>query len=104
MVLNNNWSIYFSNNLVQSNPESEAAIVSLWTPVKNITDKIDPNLFCLAGQLYSKDGINYILRNILANPKIRYIIVCGAELQKAEIAIKKGLKYTQDKAVNVGIV
>lgn len=81
------WPIYFTDNLVQGNPKSEAAIVTLWTPVKNITDKIDSSLFCLAGQLYSKDGVNYILRNILANPKIRYIIVCGRELSESGKAL-----------------
>jgi len=72
--------MYFSENLVCGNPQSEVAIITLWTPVKNIVDKIDSNLFCIAGQLYSRDGINYIIRNILANPSIHYLIVCGKEI------------------------
>jgi len=53
---------------------------TLWTPTKKITDELDPNSFCVAGQLYSKEGINFIIRNILAKPSIRYLIICGTEL------------------------
>ncbi len=74
-----NWPIYFKDKLIIGNPESEIGIVSLWTPVNKITDELDKNYFALAGQLYSKEGINYIIRNILANPRIRLIIICGEE-------------------------
>jgi len=74
-----NWPIYFKDKLITGNPDSEIGIVTLWTPVNKIIDQIDKSLFALAGQLYSKEGINYILRNILANPRIRLIIICGEE-------------------------
>ncbi|MCK4891072.1 MAG: hypothetical protein KAS78_00235, partial [Candidatus Pacebacteria bacterium] len=60
--------------------DSEIVIATLWTPTKKITDELDPDSFCVAGQLYSKEGINFIIRNILAKPSIRYLIVCGTEL------------------------
>lgn len=75
-----NWPPYFKDNLIYGNPKSEIAITTLWTPAKAIAEKIDPNLFAVVGQLYSKEGINFILRNILANPQIRYLIICGTEL------------------------
>lgn len=74
------WPIYFKDNLIHGNPESEIGIATLWTPAKDIAVKINPSLFYVMGQLYSKEGIDFILRNILTNPKIRYIIVCGREL------------------------
>jgi thymidylate synthase len=74
-----NWPIHFKDKLIIGNPDSQIGIVCLWTPVDKITDKIDKNNFALAGQLYSKEGINYIIRNILANPKIRLLIICGEE-------------------------
>jgi len=77
---NQNWSIYFKENLILGNSASEAGLVTLWTPVEKIIKKLDKNLFFIAGQLYSKDGINYLLRNILANPSIRYLIICGQDL------------------------
>lgn len=75
-----NWPVYFSDSLIKGDLKSEVAIVTLWTPAKLIADKLDPKLFSVVGQLYSKEGINFILRNILANPNIRYIIICGTEL------------------------
>jgi len=62
------------------NANSEICLISLWTPIEKIIEKIDKNLFCTAGQLYSKEGINYLLRNILVKPSIRCIIVCGQDL------------------------
>lgn len=77
---NKNWPNYFKNNLILGNSKSEVAIVTLWTPAKKIAEKMNKNLFCVIGQLYSKDGVNYIIRNILANPSIRFLIVCGQDL------------------------
>ncbi|MBN1325832.1 hypothetical protein JW977_02525 [Candidatus Falkowbacteria bacterium] len=74
-----NWPLYFKDKLIIGNPDSEIGIVCLWTPVNKIVDQIDNNLFALAGQLYSKEGINYIIRNIFANPKIRLLLICGEE-------------------------
>ncbi|MCK5085387.1 hypothetical protein KAK05_01615, partial [Candidatus Parcubacteria bacterium] len=75
-----NWPVCSNENLVLGNMDSEIVIVTLWTPTKKITDELDPDSFCVAGQLYSKEGINFIIRNILAKPSIRYLIVCGTEL------------------------
>ena len=75
-----NWPVCSNENLVLGNPESEIVIATLWTPTKKITDELDSNSFCVAGQLYSKEGINFIIRNILAKPSVRYLIVCGTEL------------------------
>ena len=74
------WPVCSNENLVLGSPDSEIVIATLWTPTKKITDELDPNSFCVAGQLYSKEGINFIIRNILAKPSIRYLIVCGTEL------------------------
>jgi len=75
-----NWPVCSKENVVLGNPESEIAIATLWTPTKKITDELSSDSFCVAGQLYSKEGINFIIRNILAKPSIRYLIVCGTEL------------------------
>ena len=77
---NKEWPIYFKDNLILGNLKSEVGIVTLWTPAKSIADKIDNNLFCATGQLYSNEGINFIIRNILARPLLRYLIICGADL------------------------
>jgi len=78
-MIKKNWPLYFYDKLVIGDADSEIGIVTLWTPVARIADGLDKKTFSLAGQLYSKEGVNYILRNILANPQIRLLIVCGEE-------------------------
>lgn len=95
------WPAYFKDSLIYGNPKSEIAITTLWTPAKLIADKIDPKLFSVAGQLYSKEGINFILRNILANPQIRYVIICGTELSGSGKALVNFFAKGVDKENNI---
>ncbi|MBU4000376.1 hypothetical protein KKG29_04370 [Patescibacteria group bacterium] len=95
------WPVYFKDNLIYGNPKSEVAIVTLWTPAKSIADKIDSNLFSVVGQLYSKEGINFILRNILTNPNIRYLIICGTELSGSGKALMDFFGKGTDKNNNI---
>jgi len=75
----NNWPLYFKNTLRVGNLKSNVGIVSLWTPVDFICKGIEKELYAIAGQLYSEAGVNFIVRNVLANPRIRYLILCGKE-------------------------
>ncbi len=101
MKNNKNWPIYSKDNLILGNPEKEVAIVTLWTPTKKITEKLDKNLFSVAGQLYSKSGINYIIRNILANPLIHYLVVCGQDLSGSGQALINFFKEGIDENYNI---
>ena len=76
------WPLYFRETTEVRNPESNIALCTLWTETGKITKDIK-NDFAIAGNLYFNDGINYMLRNILANPNIRYIVLCGADLSKS---------------------
>lgn len=98
---NKNWPIYFKDNLILGNPKSEVALITLWTPSKKITEKLDKHLFCLTGQLYSKDGINYIIRNILANPSIRYLVICGQDLSESGKALIDFFQKGVDQDYNI---
>jgi thymidylate synthase len=42
----------------------------------------------VVGNLYSRDGVNAILRNVLANPVIRYIVLCGKPVTDSGAALK----------------
>jgi len=98
---NEKWPRYFKDNLVLGNLKSEVVLVTLWTPVKKIIDKIDKNLFCLAGQLYSKDGINYIIRNFLSHPTIYHLVVCGQDLSGSGRALVDFFKKGIDQDYNI---
>lgn len=58
-------------------------------------DSLDSSKYSLVGQLYSKKGINFIIRNILAKPFIRHLVVCGSDLSGSGQALinlfEKGL-------------
>lgn len=98
---NKEWPIYYKDNLILGNLESEIGVVTLWTPTKSIMDKIDDNFFCVAGQLYSKEGINYIIRNILARPSLRYLLICGSDLSDSGAALINFFKKGIDKDYNI---
>ncbi|MFH1822202.1 MAG: hypothetical protein ABH830_00705, partial [Patescibacteria group bacterium] len=84
-----NWPIYYKDLLKLGNPNSPVGIATLWTICDKIIQDIDKNLYCLAGQLYTKNGINYLIRNLLANKKIRYLIVCGQDRSGSGEELKK---------------
>jgi tetrahydromethanopterin S-methyltransferase subunit A len=73
------WPVYFYDKLILGDIDCNIGIVTLWTPVEKIADGLDKQTFSVAGQLYSKEGINFILRNTLANPKVTKLIICGED-------------------------
>jgi thymidylate synthase len=81
------WPIYFKDRLRVSNLNSGVAIATLWTPVEAVEKLIDKDAYCVMGQLYTKKGINYILRNVLANPQIHKIYIVGNDLMDSGKAL-----------------
>ncbi len=43
-----------------------------------LAESLAPASYSVIGNLYSKDGINYLLRNVLARPTIRALVLCGS--------------------------
>ncbi len=79
MMTISDWPIYYKDLLKIGNPDGKVGIATLWTICDKIVRDIDKNLYSIAGQLYTKNGINYLVRNLLANKKIRYVIICGQD-------------------------
>lgn len=73
------WPIYFQKNLILGEEQSGYGIATLWTEKETVLTELEPKHFCIGGQLYSKIGINFILRNVLAHPIIKRIIICGQD-------------------------
>lgn len=73
------WPLFFRDTLTLGRATSPVSICTLWTKQEKIADSLSREQFCVVGNLYSRDGVNYILRNVLANPQIRYIVLCGAD-------------------------
>ena len=52
------------------------AICTGWTPAKSVATKLDPSDYAVIGNLYSASrGINFLVRNLLANPHVRDLVV-----------------------------
>jgi len=58
-----------------SNPESNVAICTLWTQAAKVD--VPRDKYAIKGNLYSGNGINHMLRTLLANPNVRYLMMCG---------------------------
>ena len=84
-----NWPKYFKDRLILGNPNSTVGIITLWMPKENVSEVLKLDTYSVCGQLYTKQGINYILRNILANPKIQNLVMCGIDRQESGEALKK---------------
>ncbi|MBX0327064.1 thymidylate synthase [Oscillochloris sp. ZM17-4] len=51
----------------------------LWTPQERVLPALDPADYAVAGNLYSRDGVSFLLRTVLARPSIRAILLCGKD-------------------------
>ncbi len=87
------WPLYFRDNLTLGAREHPVALCCLWIKQARLADSIPANLYSILGNLYSKSGINYLLRNVLAHPSIRAIVLCGPDLTHSGAAL---IRLVQD--------
>ena len=71
------WPTYYAEQLEVGDRNSCVALCTAWTRRKRIARALPSNSFNIVGNLYSRDGVNYIIRNVLANPAVRHIVLCG---------------------------
>ncbi|MFQ5853377.1 MAG: hypothetical protein ACE5JU_22695, partial [Candidatus Binatia bacterium] len=75
------WPIYYRNLLQLGNLASEVGIITLWTNKDLVRKSIPSENYAALGQLYSTDeGLSALLRNCLANKRIRHLIVVGSDI------------------------
>lgn len=74
------WPILFEELLRIGNLESNIGVCTLWTERDKVQALLDPDTYCVIGNLYRNAGISPMLRNIFANPRIRYIALWGKDL------------------------
>src|SRR5688572_13827979 len=82
-----NWPLFFAPNLHLGSADSGVALCLLWTPQDRVLPHLDAADYALAGNLYSRDGISYMLRNLLARPTIRTILLCGKDMTGSGAAL-----------------
>lgn len=70
--------IYKPNQLILGHPDSQLVVVTGWTPKEYVAKHLNPDTYAAIGQLYSPTrGINFLVRNLLANPGIRWLVSLG---------------------------
>ncbi|MBS3055864.1 MAG: DUF4346 domain-containing protein [Candidatus Aenigmarchaeota archaeon] len=75
--------VYFKELIDVSDSKKGIAIITLWTPKEKVLSQLSEP-YSAIGQLYSKDeGINAIIRNLLANKDIRHLIITGIDITKS---------------------
>ncbi len=77
------WPKYYTNQILIPSADGFIGIVSGWTKKEHIEELIaseNKSKVGAIGQLYSKEGINYIIRNLFLNPKMTRLIVTGRDL------------------------
>ncbi len=92
------WPQQYKEKLIVGNLESNIGIATLWSVKEMIADKLDKESFAVIGQFYDKkNAIEPFIRNCLANPNIRYIIVVGNDKGLSKEVILNFFKFGIDE-------
>ncbi len=76
--------IYKKSLIAIGNPNSSIGLCTLWTEKERVLEKISPENFNICGQCYSsREGVNLIIRHMLANKKLNTLVLCGADLSNS---------------------
>jgi thymidylate synthase len=70
-------ALYKPNQLIYGH--GQTAVITGWTVRSVVARHLQPHEYAVIGQLYSSTrGINLLIRNLLFNPHIRYLVVLNA--------------------------
>lgn len=86
------WPAFSEKEIIVGDPESSVAICTLWSPREYFAKKYLGDLMnrvAVVGNLYSVYGIGILIRNCIANPNIRKLVVSGTELGVALSTLKR---------------
>jgi len=86
-VYHMDWPLFFARSLQVGSPRSGVGLCLLWTPQDRVLPALDRADYALAGNLYSRDGVSYLLRNLLARPTIRTLLLCGRDMTGSGAAL-----------------
>jgi|SRR5689334_5294109 len=81
------WPIEYADQLIIGNRNSNVAVCTLWSKKEMAAQQLNPSQYAAIGNLYSRAGINSMLRNLLANPKVRFLVVTGTSLTDSKQAL-----------------
>lgn len=92
------------NQLIYGNPDSQTVIVCGWTPKETVARHVDAKHYAAIGQLYNPArGINYLVRNLLANPHIRWLVILGVTKEDVNAGAVDSLNHFFTHGVTEGV-
>jgi thymidylate synthase len=84
------WPVEYSKELLIGNPQKPVAICSLWSERNHVAGKVGLENVAVVGNLYSHGpGVEGIVRNVLANPAIRGIVIAGKDKSQSAETLKQ---------------
>lgn len=70
-------ALYKPNQLIYG--QGQTAVITGWTVKNSVQKHLQPQEYAVVGQLYSSTrGLNLLIRNLLFNPHVRYLVVLNA--------------------------
>lgn len=66
------------------NPKSHVAVNTLWTDRSKLLPKLDKEKFSIIGNLYSSNGINFLIQTLLKNTHITHLVIYGYSMTKSD--------------------
>ncbi len=83
-LLQSGWPQEFHEKLHIGNLQSNVGIATLWTFKDVVYKNLDPQSYALVGNFYDRqNALEPFIRNCLANPNIRYVILVGNDKAKS---------------------
>ena len=69
-----------ADQLILGDPASPVVVCCLWTPRERVSTILEPSDYAAIGNLYSaRRGLEFLIRNLLANPDITDLVITGAD-------------------------
>ena len=94
------WPVFYKNELKLG--AGFAAVCTLWTKKEIIWKTLNERDYSVCANLYTIQGINPLIKNVLARPDIRTIVLCGADLMKSGDALVNFMKNGTDGRKIIG--
>ena len=93
----NNYPKYYRNSILRISEVGYVCVVTYWTKKEVVQNKINKdvvNKVLTIGNLYTSNGLEYIIKNSYLCKQINYYVFCGSDNNDVEnSAIKKYISY-----------
>ena len=103
--------LYYANNVRNINTVGDIGVVTLWSPIDVIYNRLDgygldltsntSRIACI-GTLYG-NGLQELLCNLAYNPQIAYLVVIGKDLGQSLLSLKNFFTIGTDEVNHLGV-